>query len=150
MKLRVSSEISNGAIILNVYGTRTILISESVKDALCFFMGEKKGHEFHSYNSPRNFNNITKNDVCANFLQLMKEADFHGLDGHVLGGDLYLRRPREGGREMASAGDIVFKGLTAALGATTLYLAATFSINLYRGISWHTAQSVSLLLFLFI
>ncbi|KAK1257232.1 hypothetical protein QJS04_geneDACA019003 [Acorus gramineus] len=39
-------------------------------------------------------------------------------------------------------GEVVFKGLTASLGLATLYLAATFSVNVYRGLSWHNSQSV--------
>jgi hypothetical protein len=39
--------------------------------------------------------------------------------------------------------DMAFKALTAGLGATTLYLAATFSFNVYRGLAWHSEQSVS-------
>lgn len=54
VKLRVSSEISHGEIILNVDSDMYSKDSESVKDAvLCFFMVEEKGHEFHSYNSPK-------------------------------------------------------------------------------------------------
>ncbi|KAK1306693.1 hypothetical protein QJS10_CPA10g01728 [Acorus calamus] len=43
-----------------------------------------------------------------------------------------------GGRRM---GEVVFKGLTASLGVATLYLAATFSVNVYRGLSWHNSQT---------
>ncbi|KAL5813973.1 hypothetical protein ACOSQ4_024614 [Xanthoceras sorbifolium] len=39
------------------------------------------------------------------------------------------------------AGDWVFKGFTAGLGLATIYLTATFSVNVYRGISWHNSQS---------
>ncbi|QHO49923.1 uncharacterized protein DS421_1g18190 [Arachis hypogaea] len=46
-------------------------------------------------------------------------------------------------------GDYAFKAFTATLGATTLYLTATFSVNLYRGFVWHNSQTViSLSLFL--
>ncbi|KAK1296153.1 hypothetical protein QJS10_CPB15g01700 [Acorus calamus] len=41
-------------------------------------------------------------------------------------------------------GEVVFKGLTASLGVATLYLAATFSVNVYRGLSWHNSQSACL------
>ncbi|CAN6286328.1 unnamed protein product, partial [Urochloa humidicola] len=46
----------------------------------------------------------------------------------------------ESGGGMA-VGDLVFKALTAGLGVTTLYLAGTFSVNVYRGLSWHSEQS---------
>ncbi|RYR32122.1 hypothetical protein Ahy_B01g057109 [Arachis hypogaea] len=39
-------------------------------------------------------------------------------------------------------GDYAFKAFTATLGATTLYLTATFSVNLYRGFVWHNSQTV--------
>lgn len=56
---------------------------------------------------------------------------------------------RTPGREEAkrrgamAVGDLAFKALTAGLGVATLYLAATFSVNVYRGLSWHSEQSVS-------
>nr|ABF99629.1 hypothetical protein LOC_Os03g60950 [Oryza sativa Japonica Group] len=37
--------------------------------------------------------------------------------------------------------DVAFKALTAGLGVATLYLAGTFSVNVYRGLSWHSEQS---------
>ncbi|KAI9174111.1 hypothetical protein LWI28_012122 [Acer negundo] len=41
----------------------------------------------------------------------------------------------------SKAGDLVFKGFTAGLGLATIYLTATFSFNVYKGLSWHNAQS---------
>ncbi|KMT10488.1 hypothetical protein BVRB_5g116120 [Beta vulgaris subsp. vulgaris] len=41
----------------------------------------------------------------------------------------------------SKVGDLVFKGFTASLGLATIYLTATFSANVYRGLSWHNAQS---------
>ncbi|KAL2321900.1 hypothetical protein Fmac_026279 [Flemingia macrophylla] len=38
-------------------------------------------------------------------------------------------------------GDYAFKAFTATLGIATIYLAATFSVNVYRGLSWHNAQT---------
>uniref|UniRef100_A0A804NCD5 UBA domain-containing protein n=1 Tax=Zea mays TaxID=4577 RepID=A0A804NCD5_MAIZE len=38
-------------------------------------------------------------------------------------------------------GDLAFKALTGGLGVTTLYLATTFPVNVYRGLSWHSEQS---------
>ncbi|CAN4100465.1 unnamed protein product [Withania somnifera] len=42
----------------------------------------------------------------------------------------------------SKAGDLVFKAFVAGLGVATIYLTATFSVNVYRGLSWHKAQSV--------
>ncbi|KAL7232168.1 hypothetical protein ACSBR2_010230 [Camellia fascicularis] len=41
----------------------------------------------------------------------------------------------------SKAGDWAFKAFTAGLGVATIYLAATFSVNVYCGLSWHNAQS---------
>ncbi|KAL6541936.1 hypothetical protein OROGR_011422 [Orobanche gracilis] len=38
-------------------------------------------------------------------------------------------------------GDWAFKSFTAGLGVATIYLTATFSVNVYRGLVWHSAQS---------
>ncbi|KAI4329574.1 hypothetical protein MLD38_027947 [Melastoma candidum] len=46
------------------------------------------------------------------------------------------------GMMLRKAGDWGFKALTASLGVATLYLAATFSVNVFRGLSWHNSQSV--------
>ncbi|WOK92969.1 hypothetical protein Cni_G01661 [Canna indica] len=86
--LRVSSEISNGAVILNVDCDMYSNNSQTMKDALCFFMDEEKGHEFAYVQVAQTFNNITKNDIYGNSLRLMSEVDFYGLDG--VGGPLYV------------------------------------------------------------
>ncbi|KAG1326699.1 Cellulose synthase-like protein E6 [Cocos nucifera] len=86
--LRVSSEISNGAVILNVDCDMYSNNSETVKDALCFFMDEEKGHEIAYVQLPQLFNNITKNDIYGSSLILYNKVDFHGLDGY--GGPLYV------------------------------------------------------------
>ncbi|MFS7971883.1 hypothetical protein Hanom_Chr09g00838071 [Helianthus anomalus] len=39
------------------------------------------------------------------------------------------------------AGDLTFKAFTLGLGVATIYLGATFSVNVYRGLAWHNAQS---------
>uniref|UniRef100_A0A3Q7H1E0 Uncharacterized protein n=1 Tax=Solanum lycopersicum TaxID=4081 RepID=A0A3Q7H1E0_SOLLC len=41
----------------------------------------------------------------------------------------------------SKAGDLLFKAFVGGLGVTTIYLTATFSVNVYRGLSWHKAQS---------
>ncbi|MCL7028452.1 hypothetical protein MKW94_029781 [Papaver nudicaule] len=44
------------------------------------------------------------------------------------------------GRVAGKVGDLAFKAFTAGLGVATIYLTATFSANVYTGISWHKAQ----------
>ncbi|KAK4735355.1 hypothetical protein R3W88_009616 [Solanum pinnatisectum] len=49
---------------------------------------------------------------------------------------------------VSKAGDWAFKAFSAGLGVATIFFAATFSANVYRGLSWHNRQS-SLCSFLF-
>lgn len=86
--IRVSSVISNGPIILNVDCDMYSNSRDSVRDALCFFMDEEKGHEIAFVQFPQCFDNLTKNDVYGGYLRILREVDFHGLDG--LGGPLYV------------------------------------------------------------
>ncbi|KAL5974360.1 hypothetical protein ACLOJK_031024 [Asimina triloba] len=86
--IRVSSEISNGAIILNVDCDMYSNNSEAVRDALCFFMDEEKGHQIAFVQYPQCFSNITKNDLYYASLALLGEVDLHGMDG--TGGPMYI------------------------------------------------------------
>ncbi|CAA6661414.1 unnamed protein product [Spirodela intermedia] len=43
---------------------------------------------------------------------------------------------------MGSVGNLAYKAFTAGLGVATLYLTFTFGVNVYRGLSWHNAQSL--------
>ncbi|XP_058115292.1 cellulose synthase-like protein E6 [Magnolia sinica] len=86
--IRVSSEMSNGSIILNVDCDMYANNSESVRDALCFFMDEKNGHEIAYVQFPQNYNNMTKNDLYGTSMKIISEVDFPGLDGY--GGPLYV------------------------------------------------------------
>ncbi|GFP96438.1 cellulose synthase-like protein e1 [Phtheirospermum japonicum] len=86
--LRVSSKISNGPVILNVDCDMYSNNSQSVRDALCFFLDEKKGHEIAFVQFPQNFHNLTKNDLYGASLKVIADVDFHGLDGY--GGPMYI------------------------------------------------------------
>ncbi|KAF9611342.1 hypothetical protein IFM89_030131 [Coptis chinensis] len=86
--IRVSSKISNGTIILNVDCDMSSNNSESVRDALCFFMDEKQGHEIAFVQYPQCFNNLTQNDIYGGALTVIQEMEFPGLDG--FGGPLYI------------------------------------------------------------
>ncbi|CAA7397777.1 unnamed protein product [Spirodela intermedia] len=48
---------------------------------------------------------------------------------------------------MGSVGNLAYKAFTAGLGVATLYLTFTFGVNVYRGLSWHNAQSATSLFF---
>ncbi|CAN4088195.1 unnamed protein product [Withania somnifera] len=43
----------------------------------------------------------------------------------------------------SKAGDWAFKAFSAGLGVATLFFAATFSLNVYHGLSWHNRKSVT-------
>ncbi|XP_065632920.1 cellulose synthase-like protein E6 [Quercus suber] len=86
--LRVSSKISNGPIILNVDCDMYSNNSESVRDALCFFMDEEEGQKVGFVQFPQTFENLTKNDVYSSSLNVINEAELPGLDGN--GGPCYI------------------------------------------------------------
>ncbi|XP_027335305.1 cellulose synthase-like protein E1 isoform X2 [Abrus precatorius] len=86
--IRVSSMISNGEIILNVDCDMYSNNSQSLRDALCFFMDEVQGHEIAFVQTPQCFANITKNDLYGGSLRVCYELEFPGLDG--LGGPMYI------------------------------------------------------------
>ncbi|KAF9607570.1 hypothetical protein IFM89_036932 [Coptis chinensis] len=72
--IRVSSKISNGTIILNVDCDMSSNNSELVRDALCFFMDEKQGHEIAFVQYPQCFNNMTQNDIYGGALTVIQEV----------------------------------------------------------------------------
>ncbi|KAF3451246.1 hypothetical protein FNV43_RR07341 [Rhamnella rubrinervis] len=84
----VSSRISNAPVILNVDCDMYSNNSESVRDALCFFLDEKKGHEIAYVQFPQVFDNLTKNDVYSSSLRIVSKVDLHGFDSY--GGPLYI------------------------------------------------------------
>jgi hypothetical protein len=65
MQIRVSSEISNGSIILKLDCDMYSNNADAIREALCFFMDEKRGHEFAFVQHPHWFYNITKNDLYS-------------------------------------------------------------------------------------
>ncbi|XP_058209938.1 cellulose synthase-like protein E1 isoform X2 [Rhododendron vialii] len=111
--IRVSSEISNGQVILNVDCDMYSNNSGSVRDVLCFFMDEDKGHEIAYVQFPQNFENVTKNDVYGSSFVVINEVEFQGLDGY--GGPLYIgtgcfhRRDTLCGREFSKGNRIQWK-----------------------------------------
>ncbi|CAK8565759.1 unnamed protein product [Lathyrus sativus] len=86
--IRVSSMISNGKIILNVDCDMYSNNSQSLRDALCFFMDEDKGHEIAYVQAPQNFENLTKNDIYGGALFIIHEVEMFGVDG--FGGPMYI------------------------------------------------------------
>eukprot|EP00261_Vitis_vinifera_P015388 XP_003635361.2 PREDICTED: cellulose synthase-like protein E6 [Vitis vinifera] len=86
--IRVSSKISNGSIILNVDCDMYSNNSESVRDAVCFFMDEEKGHEIAYVQFPQCYDNLTRNDLYGNCFRVIIEVEFPGLDSN--GGPFYI------------------------------------------------------------
>jgi hypothetical protein len=46
--------------------------SKSVRDALCFFLDEEKGHEFGFVQFPQAIENLTKNDVYSSSFHVFR------------------------------------------------------------------------------
>ncbi|XP_009793109.2 cellulose synthase-like protein E1 isoform X1 [Nicotiana sylvestris] len=110
--IRVSSEISNGPIILNVDCDMYSNNSNSIQDTLCFFMDEEKSHEIAFVQFPQSFENTTKNELYGS-LRVIDGVEFHGMDGN--GGPLYTgtgcfhRRDTLCGREFSKDARIDLK-----------------------------------------
>ena len=74
MQLRISSNISNGKVILNVDCDMYSNNSKAIRDALCFLMDEEKGHEIAFVQFPQNFENVTKNELYSSTLRIIFEV----------------------------------------------------------------------------
>ncbi|GAB4845926.1 hypothetical protein Ancab_024932 [Ancistrocladus abbreviatus] len=78
--IMVSSIISNALLILNVDCDMYSSSSESLRDALCFFMDEKQNHQIGFVQFPHKFRNLTKNEIYGGSLRVIVEVEFHGFD----------------------------------------------------------------------
>lgn len=52
---------------------------DTIKDALCFFMDEERGHKVSYVQFPQNYNNLKKNNIYASPRKVINEVDFHNL-----------------------------------------------------------------------
>ncbi|XP_073098854.1 cellulose synthase-like protein E6 [Elaeis guineensis] len=86
--IRVSSEISTSPIILNMDCDMYSNNLESIRHALCFFLDEVKSHDIGFVQYPQFFDNITKNDLYGNSVNVINEVELPGLDSW--GGPPYL------------------------------------------------------------
>ncbi|KAJ9183063.1 hypothetical protein P3X46_006977 [Hevea brasiliensis] len=86
--IRVSSNISNGQIILNLDCDMYSNNSLCIWDALCFFMDKENGHDIAFVQFPQGFENMTKNDIYGSSFIVISNVEFHGVDG--FGGPLYI------------------------------------------------------------
>ncbi|KDP39304.1 hypothetical protein JCGZ_01061 [Jatropha curcas] len=112
--IRVSSNISNGKIILNLDCDMYSNDSLSIWDALCFFTDEENGYEIAFVQFPQSFENVTKNDIYCSSLLVISNVEFHGMDG--FGGPAYVgtgcfhRRDTLCGRKFTEDCKIEWKG----------------------------------------
>lgn len=66
----MSSEISNGDIILNLDCDMYPNDPDTVMDALCFFLDEEKGHRVAYVQYPQHYNNLHESNIysCSNMV----------------------------------------------------------------------------------
>lgn len=74
IQIRVSAKISNSPIILNIDCDMNSNNLDSIKDSLCFFMDEEKGHQIAYVQYPQNFNNLTENDIYGNSFRVARKV----------------------------------------------------------------------------
>ena len=65
VQIRVSSEISNAPFILNLDCDMYANDSDTIQEALCFFMDKKRGHKISFVQFSLKCDNITKDDIYA-------------------------------------------------------------------------------------
>ncbi|XP_020693014.2 cellulose synthase-like protein E6 isoform X3 [Dendrobium catenatum] len=112
--LRVSEQISNGPIILTLDCDMCANNVESIRDALCFFMDEERGHEYAFVQFSQSYRNIIKHDLYATSLNIIQIVNFPGHDGQ--GGPIYIgsccfhRRACLNGRKYNEQSKIEMKG----------------------------------------
>ncbi|KAL2523792.1 Cellulose synthase-like protein E1 [Abeliophyllum distichum] len=80
--IRVSSEISDAPIILNVDCDMYSNDPDAIRDALCFLMDEKKGQQISYVQYPQSYENITKNDIYSNAGPAIFKIELAGFDGY--------------------------------------------------------------------
>lgn len=79
--IRVSSEISNGAIILNSDCDMYSNDPDAILEALCFFMDEKQGHKISYVQHPQCYTNNSKNDIYSSISNTINKIELSGIDG---------------------------------------------------------------------
>ncbi|KAF7815988.1 cellulose synthase-like protein E6 [Senna tora] len=79
--IRVSSEISNAPIILNLDCDMYSNNADTIQEVLCFFMDQRQGHQLAYVQFPQHFNNINKNDLYANSFPVSYQIEFPGMVG---------------------------------------------------------------------
>ncbi|KAG8072216.1 hypothetical protein GUJ93_ZPchr0006g42745 [Zizania palustris] len=81
IQIRVSSVISNSPIIMNVDCDMYSNNSESIRDALCFFLDKERGQDIGFVQYPQYFENVVHDDIYGNPINIANELDHPCLDG---------------------------------------------------------------------
>lgn len=84
LQIRVSGEISNAPIILNLDCDMYSNNADAIREALCFFMDEKQGHQISFVQLPQRYANITKNDLYGNVARVTHEVSFSHRNSRVV------------------------------------------------------------------
>ncbi|XP_072078244.1 cellulose synthase-like protein E6 isoform X4 [Arachis hypogaea] len=80
--IRVSSEISNGPLILNLDCDMYPSNADTIQETLCFFMDESRGQNIAYVQFPQNYNNLTNNDHYASSCLATDMIELAGISGH--------------------------------------------------------------------
>ncbi|CAN6559037.1 unnamed protein product [Malus baccata var. baccata] len=80
--LRVSSEISKAPFILLLDCDMYANNADSIREALCFFLDGKCGHEIAFVQHPQNYNNLTKDDIYGSGCFVVNAVELAGLGGY--------------------------------------------------------------------
>uniref|UniRef100_A0A0D6QSW0 Glycosyltransferase 2-like domain-containing protein n=1 Tax=Araucaria cunninghamii TaxID=56994 RepID=A0A0D6QSW0_ARACU len=79
--IRVSEVMTNSPFMLTLDCDMYANNCEALREAMCFFMDPKSGHQFGYVQFPQRFHGITKNDLYANSLKSIFDIQAKGLDG---------------------------------------------------------------------
>ncbi|KAF3659628.1 Cellulose synthase-like protein E1 [Capsicum annuum] len=80
--IRVSSQISNAPIILNLDCDMYSNDPDAIQEALCFFMDKNQGHKIAYVQHPQRYYNATKNDIYGNVARVTHDIELAGIGGY--------------------------------------------------------------------
>lgn len=76
-QIRASSKISDAPFILIVDCDMCSNSSESIRDAMCFFMDEDSGYKFSFVQFPQNFRNLHKSNTYGDYIPIVNEVSIN-------------------------------------------------------------------------
>ncbi|XP_059064610.1 cellulose synthase-like protein E6 [Cryptomeria japonica] len=118
--IRVSALMSNAPFILTLDCDMYANNCEALREAMCFFMDPRTGHQFAYVQFPQRFHGITKNDLYANHLRKFLDILFKGMDGiegsSYMGTGCVLRRDVLCGSERQhSSSNLIKEHITSSI-----------------------------------